>query len=297
MARKAARDPGAGGAGVPGIRRARTDRDFHHAVLSSDSAAAVRLEHRRRLASRVSAAEPVSLSAGCAASAQTRARVHRARVRPRARSGCGRRKARCRTKRCRIAAEAGFEWAASDNGVLARTLHKTAGAGSDLPPVSVAARRTRDADDFPRSFPERLSRVRLLQDGRGGSGRAISGAHPRQRAAAAGAMARTCWCPSSWMAKTPGNTTIRTAGRSCANCTRASADSSDLDALTVSEALKLDQPRPLDHIFPGSWINANFDVWIGAEEDNKAWEYLLRARQKFDEAAAGVPEESRRAGV
>ena len=36
------------------------------------------------------------------------------------------------------------------------------------------------------------------------------------------------------------------------------------------------RPEPLDHIFPGSWINANFDVWIGAEEDNQAWEYLLR---------------------
>ena len=70
--------------------------------------------------------------------------------------------------------------------------------------------------------------------------------------------------------------------------------SDDLDALTVSEALKIDPPRPLDHIFPGSWINANFDVWIGAEEDNTAWEYLLRARQKFDEAAAHVPEQSRR---
>ena len=35
-------------------------------------------------------------------------------------------------------------------------------------------------------------------------------------------------------------------------------------------------------IFPASWINANFDVWIGAEEDNKAWEYLLRARQTYD---------------
>src|SRR5207245_6609554 len=64
------------------------------------------------------------------------------------------------------------------------------------------------------------------------------------------------------------------------------AESSDLKALTVSEALKLDQARTLDHIFPGSWINANFDVWIGAPEDNKAWEYLLRARQKYDQAAS-----------
>ena len=40
--------------------------------------------------------------------------------------------------------------------------------------------------------------------------------------------------------------------------------------------------------FPGSWINANFDVWIGAEEDNQAWTQLLRARATYD-ATTGVP--------
>jgi hypothetical protein len=67
----------------------------------------------------------------------------------------------------------------------------------------------------------------------------------------------------------------------------------NMKALTVSEALALTAAQPIDHIFPGSWINANFDVWIGAEEDNKAWEYLLRARQTYDQASA-VPEEKRR---
>jgi hypothetical protein len=60
---------------------------------------------------------------------------------------------------------------------------------------------------------------------------------------------------------------------------------SRMSAVTVSEALRLMAPEPLDHIFPGSWINANFDVWIGAEEDNQAWTQLLRARQTFDTAA------------
>src|SRR5262249_4778830 len=63
--------------------------------------------------------------------------------------------------------------------------------------------------------------------------------------------------------------------------------------LTVSEALDLIAPEPIDHIFPGSWISGNFDVWIGAEEDNKAWEYLLRARQTYDQVT-GVSEEKRR---
>ena len=71
------------------------------------------------------------------------------------------------------------------------------------------------------------------------------------------------------------------------------AESSDLAALTVSEALQLDTPRTLDHIHPGSWINANFDIWLGAEEDNIAWNYLLAARRKFDEVAAAVSEPQR----
>jgi hypothetical protein len=70
-------------------------------------------------------------------------------------------------------------------------------------------------------------------------------------------------------------------------------ESSDLTALTVSEALALDTPRTIDHIHPGSWIDANFDIWIGAEEDNKAWEYLLAAHRKFDQVAAGVSDAQR----
>ncbi len=67
---------------------------------------------------------------------------------------------------------------------------------------------------------------------------------------------------------------------------------SNMQAVTVSEALAAMEAEPVGHIFPGSWINANFDVWIGAEEDNKAWEYLLRARQTYDQAI-DVPEEKR----
>jgi Glycosyl hydrolase family 57 len=73
---------------------------------------------------------------------------------------------------------------------------------------------------------------------------------------------------------------------------RISEDGS-MNAVTVSEALRLMAPQPLDHIFPASWIGANFDVWIGAEEDNLAWTQLLRARQTYD-AAGAVPEEQRR---
>ena len=62
------------------------------------------------------------------------------------------------------------------------------------------------------------------------------------------------------------------------------------EPLTVSEAVAREPaPARLDSIFPGSWINANFDVWIGAPEDNLAWDYLSAARDFYDERAGRVP--------
>src|SRR5262249_36636533 len=34
-----------------------------------------------------------------------------------------------------------------------------------------------------------------------------------------------------------------------------------MKTVTVAEAMRTMPPEPLGHIFPGSWINANFDVW------------------------------------
>ncbi len=57
---------------------------------------------------------------------------------------------------------------------------------------------------------------------------------------------------------------------------------SDIRALTVSEALRQAGEIPtVKGIAPGSWINANFDVWIGHKEDVTAWELLTRAREFY----------------
>ena len=55
----------------------------------------------------------------------------------------------------------------------------------------------------------------------------------------------------------------------------------DLHAVTASEALQVTEAGVLPHIVPGSWINANFDVWIGADEDNRAWDLLSDARDYY----------------
>jgi hypothetical protein len=41
----------------------------------------------------------------------------------------------------------------------------------------------------------------------------------------------------------------------------------------------------VERIFPGSWINANFDIWIGHGEDIAAWELLRDARDFYQRAA------------
>ena len=66
------------------------------------------------------------------------------------------------------------------------------------------------------------------------------------------------------------------------------------EALTVSEAIERQSaPKQLTSIFPGSWISANFDVWIGAPEDNQSWDHLSAARDFFSKHSAQVSDESR----
>jgi len=52
-----------------------------------------------------------------------------------------------------------------------------------------------------------------------------------------------------------------------------------LEFVTFSEFIaKSNSFEKLEGIYPGSWINANFRVWIGHHEDNKAWELLDTAK-------------------
>ena len=71
-----------------------------------------------------------------------------------------------------------------------------------------------------------------------------------------------------------------------------------MEAVTVTEAIaRHKNVSPLKSLVPGSWINANFNVWIGAPEDNKAWDYLYHARNFYAAGGAGRNQETTRAGV
>jgi alpha-amylase/alpha-mannosidase (GH57 family) len=70
---------------------------------------------------------------------------------------------------------------------------------------------------------------------------------------------------------------------------------SGLEAVTVSEAIARQRRiSPLKSLVPGSWINANFNVWIGAPEDNRAWDYLHHAREFYAQHSAGATEAQRK---
>jgi alpha-amylase/alpha-mannosidase (GH57 family) len=70
----------------------------------------------------------------------------------------------------------------------------------------------------------------------------------------------------------------------------------DFESLTISEAIARHGDAnfaKLDRLTPGSWINANFNVWIGAPEDNRAWDYLTAARDFYAENSPNATPEQR----
>jgi len=194
-----------------------------------------------------------------------------------------------------IVAEAGFQWAATDNGVLSQTLGHTA-----------------DTTHTYRSYVWRQSgrELKLLFRDHYLSdlvGFVYSRMQPREAAAhlmdriienTAGILAegRDALVPIILDGENAWEHYPLNGRPFLQDLYGRLSEDPRIEALTVSEALERTEPLPLDRIHPGSWINANFDVWIGYEEDNRAWELLLAARRTYDEAATAgpIPEDRRK---
>ena len=191
-----------------------------------------------------------------------------------------------------IAMELGFKWFATDEGVLGRT--KNIGFW-------------RDTNGYPENGAELYTPWRLRRNGREMTGffrdhyisdlagfvysrmgaqaaaedlhrriRAIGDREPRGRTATVSVIldGENAWeyYPEN------GREFLREFYRRVEN-------DSEIFAYTMSEAMEAatDQPM-LDGIFPASWINANFDVWIGHGEDVHAWDLLRDAREAYQRA-------------
>ncbi|MBR2068769.1 MAG: hypothetical protein IJ877_03300 [Candidatus Gastranaerophilales bacterium] len=55
-----------------------------------------------------------------------------------------------------------------------------------------------------------------------------------------------------------------------------------LQTVTVSDFIDNNPPEILDNLKPGSWINRNFDLWIGEGTKNIAWLYLSQAHKDWE---------------
>ena len=71
-----------------------------------------------------------------------------------------------------------------------------------------------------------------------------------------------------------------------------------LEMVTFSEALDMGiEPGVISYLSPGSWVNGNFDTWIGDEEDRKAWQLLEETKRAVEkeEQQTGLSEEQKKA--
>ena len=65
------------------------------------------------------------------------------------------------------------------------------------------------------------------------------------------------------------------------------SDHPEIQTVTMSEACAT-ATATLPSIFPGSWIDGDFYIWIGHPDDHRAWTQLAEARRTLDAAAASA---------
>ncbi len=193
-----------------------------------------------------------------------------------------------------IAAEMGFKWFATDEGVLGRT--RNVGFW-------------RDAHGYPENADSLYSPWKLKRNGHEIYGffrdhylsDLLGFVYSRMdsEAAAADLHRRIRLIGERWTGERPPTLSIILDGENAWEYypgngrdflrrfyARIQADP-DIKPLTVSEAIDAAGEIPaIEGIFPGSWINANFDVWIGDSEDVRAWDMLTAARAAYARSLA-----------
>jgi alpha-amylase/alpha-mannosidase (GH57 family) len=196
-----------------------------------------------------------------------------------------------------IAADTGFHWTATDNGVLTRTLNHLAGTDETYRPYLWR----QDGRELRVIFRDHfLSDLIGFVYSRMGAEEAAIHFLDRIRENCQRFLARgeDALVPVILDGENAWEHYDKNGRPFLRKLYRLISERSDIEALTVSEALRRVRPRELQGIFPGSWINANFDVWIGFDEDNRAWEMLLEARRLYESVIAGpegaaLPEEAK----
>jgi alpha-amylase/alpha-mannosidase (GH57 family) len=173
-----------------------------------------------------------------------------------------------------LAGEAGFRWLCTDRGVLQRSVREGGGEGAwDLGHGVVGLFRDTDLSDRIgfryAEWPADAAAADLVgaAKGRGTVLVALDGENPWESYADAGGAFR--------------------------DRLRAAIDRGELPCVTVDEAASTPPVGRVRHLWTGSWIGADFRIWIGHDEDRRAWRLLADARA----AAAAADEATREAAM
>jgi alpha-amylase/alpha-mannosidase (GH57 family) len=59
-----------------------------------------------------------------------------------------------------------------------------------------------------------------------------------------------------------------------------------LKVSTFAEQADRTPARPIKRLAAGSWVYGSFSTWIGSEDKNRGWDYLVAAKEAFDSVAA-----------
>lgn len=177
-----------------------------------------------------------------------------------------------------LAAEAGYRWLATDHGVLWRSEREGVGQGGwDLGHGVVGLFRDTDlsdrvgfryADRDPREAADDLVAHAAHRAGDGTVLIALDGENPWECFADAGAAFR--------------------------RELRAALAKGPLRAVTADAAARHPVVGRVRELWTGSWIGADFRIWIGHDDDRRAWRMLARLREAVEEAPAGVRESAMR---
>ena len=193
-----------------------------------------------------------------------------------------------------LVANAGFQWMATDEEILARTLRDTfardaaiyrpyrIGTGGadvacafrdhELSDLIGFAYASWNADDAARDFTDRLAAAGARYRAAGGRG------EPTVFVILDG---ENAWEHYDGQ----GRPFLRALYGSL-------AVHPELRTVTMAEGCA-DASERLPSIFPGSWINGDFYIWIGHADDHRAWGQLAEARRALESPPAGASEAAR----
>lgn len=64
---------------------------------------------------------------------------------------------------------------------------------------------------------------------------------------------------------------------------KALSECEEINVTHFSKVTKQLQPIEINQICAGSWVYGSFSTWIGEKDKNKAWDYLIAAKQTYDQ--------------